>query len=128
MQNTVMCCGKGQRHSTTRLVLDADAGIMRLLRFCILLSAIMLTPAALAADADNGKRLAQARCVPCHAIEPDQHRQVADAPPFEVIAGKFGLNPEMLAFSLLDPHPRMNLTLTRREAEDIAVYISTLAK
>ena len=42
--------------------------------------------------------------------------------------GKFGLNPEMLAFSLLDPHPRMNLTLTRREAQDIAAYISTLAK
>jgi hypothetical protein len=34
----------------------------------------------------------------------------------------------MLAFSLLDPHPRMNLTLTRREAQDIAAYISTLAK
>jgi mono/diheme cytochrome c family protein len=107
---------------------NAGAGMMRSLRFCLLLPAILLAPAALAADADNGKRLAQARCVPCHAIEPDQHRQVADAPPFEVIARKFGLNPEMLAFSLLDPHPRMNLTLTRREAQDIAAYISTLAK
>ena len=66
------------------------------------------------------------RAVP--AIESDQRRQVADAPPFEVIARKFGLNPEMLAFSLLDPHPRMNLMLTRREAQDIAAYISTLAK
>ena len=101
---------------------------MRSLQFCLLLPAILLAPATLAADADNGKRLAQARCVPCHAIEPDQHMQVADAPPFEVIARKFGLNPEMLAFSLLDPHPRMNLTLTRREAQDIAAYISTLAK
>jgi mono/diheme cytochrome c family protein len=99
---------------------------MRLLRFCLQLPGILLVSAALAADADNGKRLAQARCVPCHAIEPDQRRQVADAPSFEVIAGKF--NPEMLAFSLLDPHPRMNLTLTRREAQDIAAYVSTLAK
>jgi mono/diheme cytochrome c family protein len=107
---------------------NAGAGMMRSLRFCLLLPAILLAPAALAADVDNGKRLAQARCVPCHAIEPDQLRQVADAPPFEVIARKFGLNPEMLAFSLLDPHPRMNLTLTRREAQDIAAYISTLAK
>jgi hypothetical protein len=29
---------------------------------------------------------------------------------------------------MLDPHPRMNVTLTRREAEDIAAYINTLAK
>jgi len=102
--------------------------MMGSLRFCLLLPAILLVPVASAADAQNGKRLAQARCVPCHAIEPDQRRQVADAPPFEVIARKFGPNPEMLAFSLLDPHPRMNLTLTRREAQDIAAYIGTLAK
>ena len=102
--------------------------MMRSLHLCLLLSAILLVPAALAADADAGKRLAQARCVPCHAIDSDQHRQVADAPPFEVIARKFNLNPELLAFSLLDPHPRMNLTLTRRETQDIAAYITTLAK
>jgi hypothetical protein len=53
---------------------------------------------------------------------------VADAPPFETIARKFALNPDMLAFSLLDPHPRMNVALTRREAQDIAAYINTLAK
>ena len=101
---------------------------MRLLRFCLQLPGILLVSAALAADADNGKRLAQARCVPYHAIEPDQRRQVADAPPFEVIARKFRDNPETLAFALLDPHPRMNVTLTRREAQDIAAYISMLAK
>jgi mono/diheme cytochrome c family protein len=101
---------------------------LRSLRFCMLFSALLLIPAALAADADNGRRLAQARCVPCHAIGPDQPRDVADAPPFETIARKFALNPDMLAFSLLDPHPRMNLPLTRREAQDIAAYINTLAK
>ena len=83
---------------------------------------------AFTADPDNGERLAQARCVPCHIVKPDQPSQVADAPPFEVIARKFGPNRDTLAFSLLDPHPRMNLTLTRREAQDIAAYISTLAK
>jgi mono/diheme cytochrome c family protein len=102
--------------------------MMRSIRFCLLLPAMLLASTALAADADAGKRLAQVRCVPCHAIEPDQRRQVADAPPFEVIARKFNLNPELLAFSLLDPHPRMNLTLTRRETQDIAAYITTLAK
>jgi hypothetical protein len=34
----------------------------------------------------------------------------------------------MLAFSMLDPHPRMNIALTRREVEDIAAYINTLAQ
>jgi hypothetical protein len=31
-------------------------------------------------------------------------------------------------FSMLDPHLRMNVTLTRREAEDIAAYIGSLVK
>src|SRR5262245_47887804 len=83
---------------------------------------------ALAADADNGRRLAEMRCVPCHVVAPDQRRAVADAPPFEVIARKFATSPETLAFSLLDPHPRMNVTLTRREAQDLAAYINTLTK
>ena len=102
--------------------------MMRSVRLSLLLPAILLARPAPAADADAGKRLAQARCVPCHAVEPDHGRQVADAPPFEVIAAKFRLNPETLAFSLLDPHPRMNLTLTRRETQDIAAYINTLTK
>jgi hypothetical protein len=41
-------------------------------------------------------------------------------------ARKFATSPEALAFSLLDPHPRMNVMLTRREAQDIAGYINTL--
>jgi mono/diheme cytochrome c family protein len=99
-----------------------------LLRFWLLATAVLLVSAASGADPESGKRLAQARCTPCHAVERDQRRNVADAPPFEVIAGKPGFNPELLAFSILDPHPRMNVTLTRREAQDIAAYIGTLAK
>jgi hypothetical protein len=45
-----------------------------------------------------------------------------------VIARKFQVQPETLAFAILDPHPRMNVALTRREAEDIAAYINTLAR
>jgi mono/diheme cytochrome c family protein len=101
---------------------------MRSPRVPLLLLPLLLSRASSAADTDNGKRLAQARCAPCHAIEPDETRQVADAPPFEVIARKFQPNPEMLAYSLLNPHPRMNVTLTRREIQDIAAYINSLAK
>jgi hypothetical protein len=38
-------------------------------------------------------------------------------------------SPEKVAIFLLDPHPKMpNLSLGRREAEDIAAYIASLAK
>ncbi len=101
---------------------------MQVLRFCSILVATLAALAALAADVDNGKRLAEMRCVTCHVVAPTPRRDVTDAPPFEVIARKFAPSPETLAFSLLDPHPRMNVMLTRREAQDIAAYINTLAK
>lgn len=92
------------------------------------LGMVVAAQSAMAADGDNGKRLAQQRCSPCHIVEPNQRQEVADSPPFETIARKFGNQPEMIAFAILAPHPRMNLTLSRREAEDIAAYIATLAK
>ena len=101
---------------------------MQLLRFCSLLPALFAASGALAADADNGKRLAEMRCVTCHIVSPDERRVVTDAPPFEAIARKYASNPETLAFSIMDPHPRMNVTLSRREAQDVAAYINALAK
>jgi hypothetical protein len=41
-----------------------------------------------------------------------------------VIGRKFASSPETLAFAILDPHPRMSVTLTRPEALDIAAYIN----
>ena len=99
---------------------------MQLFRL-FLLFPIFVAP-ALAADADNGKRIAESRCVTCHTVAPTSRWDVADAPPFGVIARKFQVEPQMLAFAILDPHPRMNVALTRREAEDIAAYINTLAR
>ena len=101
---------------------------MRLFQFYSALLGICVTSAALAADADNGRRLAEMRCAGCHIVAPNQRRDVTDATPFEVIARKFATTPETLAFSLLDPHPRMNVMLTRREAQDIAAYINALVK
>jgi len=49
-------------------------------------------------------------------------------PPFDIIARKFASSPETLAFAIIDPHPRMSVTLTRPEAQDIAAYINTLAR
>ena len=99
---------------------------MQLFRLCLLLA--MFVAPALAADADNGRRLAELRCVTCHMVAPSPRRDVADAPPFDVIARKYQVQPETLTFAILDPHPRMNVALTRREAQDIAAYINTLAR
>jgi mono/diheme cytochrome c family protein len=100
---------------------------LQLFRLFLLLPAIFVATQTLAADAANGKRLAEMRCVTCHVVA-GARRDVTDAPPFDVIARKFELQPQMLAFSMLDPHPRMNVAMTRREAEDIAAYINTLAR
>jgi mono/diheme cytochrome c family protein len=99
---------------------------LQLFGLCLLFS--MFVSPAIAADADNGRRLAESRCVTCHMVAPSPRREVADAPPFDVIARKYQVQPETLAFAILDPHPRMNVALTRREAQDIAAYINTLAR
>lgn len=101
---------------------------MQLLRVCMLLPAFFVVSSALADDAGTGKRLAEARCVTCHRVGLDRPREVGDAPPFDIIAQKYAVDPGRLAFSMLEPHPRMNVALTRREAKDIAAYINTLAK
>ena len=41
---------------------------MRLLRLCWPVVGIFVASAALAADADNGRRLAEMRCVACHIV------------------------------------------------------------
>ena len=100
---------------------------MQLLRLFLMLAALLPGTAALAADADNGKRLAEMRCATCHIVSPGQRREISNAPPFDVIGRKFASSPETLAFAILDPHPRMSVTLTRPEALVIAAFISSLA-
>jgi cytochrome c len=100
---------------------------MRRLAFGFLLFVLMGAPAG-AADADNGRRLVQARCASCHAVFTREQRKLAEALPLEAIARKYDFNADALAFSLLDPHPRMNEPLTRREAQDLAAYVITLAR
>jgi mono/diheme cytochrome c family protein len=96
------------------------------LSICLLLASG--ASSATAADANNGRRIAQARCSPCHIVVPNQRQELAKSPPFEDIARENGFNAEMLAYLILAPHPRMNLTFTREEAEDLAAYIASLRK
>ena len=100
---------------------------MKMTYYPILFAAAIAAQSAVAEDMDNGKRLAQQHCSPCHVVEPGSRRELANSPPFEAIARKFGNAPELITFAILSPHPRMNLAPSRRDALDIAAYIATLA-
>jgi mono/diheme cytochrome c family protein len=78
-----------------------------------------------AGDAENGEKIAQRWCAACHVVSPGQQRANADAPPFAEIGLRPGFSAENIAMFLLDPHPKMpNMSLTRREAEDLGAYIA----
>jgi mono/diheme cytochrome c family protein len=81
---------------------------------------------ARAADADNGKRLAQSHCAPCHIVAPHAHNEVADAPSFEVVGRKYGFDTSVITQVIAGPHPKMNFAPRPPDAADIAAYIATL--
>ena len=85
------------------------------------------TPAS--ADARRGEQLARRWCVDCHVVAANQSRPTSEAPPFASIANRNNFNAENLAFFLLAPHPKMpNMSLTRSEAIDLALYIASLKR
>jgi mono/diheme cytochrome c family protein len=82
---------------------------------------------AYAADADNGKTLANRWCSSCHVVQRDQKLATDQAPPFASLAKMPDFNANRLASLLLKPHPNMpTLSLSRAEIADIAEYIATL--
>ena len=96
----------------------------------MLLAAVIWPQSGIAADADNGARLAERWCEACHVIAAVQRGASTDAaPPFATIAARSGFDAAAIALFLLDPHPKMpNMSLTRTEAADLAAYIGSLAR
>jgi len=99
-----------------------------LFKAVIIFAAMVAASHALATDADNGKRLAESHCAPCHKIMPDLRDEVADAPPFDLIGRKHRFDANAIASTIAGPHPKMNFSPQRNEAADIAAYIGTLGK
>jgi mono/diheme cytochrome c family protein len=93
-----------------------------------LLSFILSAPGtALAADAVNGKRLAERWCAGCHIVSTQQNSGTTQAPPFSEVAQRPHIDAPMVAFFLMNPHPKMpDMSLSRTEAADIAAYIVSL--
>jgi len=76
----------------------------------------------------EGKAHCAERCAPCHIVVPMPRRELSNSPPFDQIATRNDLNTEMLAYLILSPHPRMNMTLSREDADDLATYITSLRR
>lgn len=82
---------------------------------------------AFAADPIHGEEIARRWCAECHVVASDQRQVTSQAPPFSAIARKPEFDAFRLAFFLLAPHPKMpSMSLTRREADDLAAYIASL--
>jgi mono/diheme cytochrome c family protein len=95
----------------------------------LLLTAMLLPQPGVAADADNGKRLAQRWCQACHVVTAGARPSTDGAPPFASIAARPDFDAAKVALFLLDPHPKMpNMSLTRIEAGDLAAYIGSLGR
>ena len=93
---------------------------------CLLASMSLLAGAASAADPATGERIATRWCASCHAIGRGQ-RTRTEAASLAEIARVPEFNVRLLAFFLLDPHPKMpDMSLTRNEAADLAAYILSL--
>ena len=92
------------------------------------LAVVIATTPALAADAQNGERLAHRWCESCHVVAAKPAGSGTDqAPPFATVAKRPGFDAGSLALFLLAPHPKMpSMSLTRAEAADLAAYIATL--
>lgn len=97
-------------------------------RVTIVCLASILASHAIAADTANGQRLAQSHCTPCHKIGLGLRGDVSDAPPFDVIGGKYRFDADALTAAILGPHPRMNFSPQPSDAADIAAYIASLGK
>jgi mono/diheme cytochrome c family protein len=93
--------------------------------YVVAAAAVCVVTSARAGDVEIGRRLAQSRCAPCHAVGAWQGDEQAQAPPFVVIARKFPSKAELI-FGLRGPHQKMNFRPTQREADDIAEYIRSL--
>jgi len=100
---------------------------LKVLLYVLTLAGSFAVAAANAEDVEAGRRLAESRCAPCHTVGPWRRDDVADAPPFEVMARKFPESASLVA-ALRGPHRKMNFRPTQAEAENIAGYIRSLAQ
>jgi mono/diheme cytochrome c family protein len=101
----------------------------RYIGYSLLLAMTLLPRPGMAADADNGRRIAQRWCQACHVVTAGPRASTDGAPSFASVAARPDFDAAKIALFLLDPHPKMpSMSLTRTEAGDLASYIGSLAR
>ena len=113
---------------TIETMLNSSVARGSLFAAAFLLAAFATASDTRAADAGRGKRLARNHCAACHVIARPARTVVADAPPFDAIARKYGFDVEAIAGAIIGPHPKMNFAPSAADAADIAAYIATLKR
>lgn len=108
-------------------MLRRTKGKTMLLRTVIVGVAVLVSQAALAADAAKGKIVAQRWCASCHVVAKDQSKGSVDAPTFAAISA--GRTVAQIKGALVTAHTQMpDMSLTREEVENLIVYLQTQAK
>ncbi len=93
----------------------------------ILILLNLMHPAFATGLANEGKEIAVKWCATCHLVAEGQTSASADVPTFKSIASKYENKIGALGAFLADPHPVMpNLSLTRREIQDLLAYFGSL--
>jgi mono/diheme cytochrome c family protein len=93
--------------------------------FSLLLVGLLASRSAGAADLENGRVIAQARCVECHVVFDGQpSAQITE--PLDNIATKYGFDAQSIVKAILDQHPEMGASLRQEDAADLAAYIATI--
>lgn len=103
---------------------------MQTLKFQLSIALILLcgVQGTFAQNAANGERLSRQWCSGCHAIGPARDK-FHGIPSFAAIAAKETINADLIASFLLLPHATMpNPPLSRKDAQDIALFIIEMKK
>lgn len=89
--------------------------------------ALAAAPSAHAQVPERGHQLAERWCSSCHGVDRDQISRTT-APSFADIATRRQGDQKWVRAWLMAPHPSMpDLSLTRREIDDVVAYLQSLA-
>ena len=98
---------------------------------CAAFLILLIADQATAANVAQGRRLAQAKCARCHAIDKVGASPFAPAPPFRTLHNRYPVEnlEEPLAEGIMTGHPKMpEFRFEPDQIADFVAYLKTLEK
>ena len=110
-----------------------DFGAMNIMKrlVCAAFLLLLIADQATAANVAQGRRLAQAKCARCHAIDKVGASPFAPAPPFRTLHNRYPVEnlEEPLAEGIMTGHPKMpEFRFEPDQIADFVAYLKTLEK